>query len=284
MNGSGKKQKPMDKLNSSKKGTEASDKLNGSKKKQKPMDKLVRERPYRVSSYEADASGSLGIPGLFNYLQDAASAHATVLGFGKEDLERNNMFWVLSRILVHMEAIPGWEEEIIIKTWPRGLEGIFALRDFEVCGKNGEKYGAATSCWLMVNRESRRPLRPDRILEKMNGRFSENRALDRVPGKLQGIKDISYRSPLYTVKYSDLDVNMHVNNVHYIKWALDSYPLEYRLHNVFESAEINYLHESLPGDEIRVLAAQKEENVFDHSVIRDNDHSELCRLRIRWKR
>ncbi|MDZ7739553.1 MAG: thioesterase [Bacteroidales bacterium] len=248
------------------------------------MDKLVQEKSYRVSSYEADASGSLGIPGLFNYLQDTASAHASVLGFGKDDLERNNMFWVLSRILVKMDTIPGWEEEITIKTWPRGPEGIFAIRDFEVYAKDGKKYGAATSSWLMVGRESRRPLRPDRILKKMDGRFSEERALGRVPGKLPEIKDISYRSPSLTVKYSDLDVNMHVNNVHYIRWALDSYPLEYRLNNVFESAEINYLHESLPGDEIRILAAQKEENIFDHSVIRDNDHSELCRLRIRWKR
>ncbi len=273
----------MDKLNSSKKETKASDKLNGSKKNQNPMDKLVQEKSYRVSSYEADASGSLGIPGLFNYLQDSAASHASVLGFGKEDLEINNMFWVLSRILVKMDTIPGWEDEIRITTWPRGLEGIFAIRDFKVCGKNGKSYGAATSCWLMLDRESRRPLRPDRILEKMDGRFSENRALDRVPVKLPGIKNISYRSPLFTVKYSDLDVNMHVNNVHYIKWALDSYPLEYRLNNVFESAEINYLHESLPGDEIKVLAAQKEENIFDHSVTRENDHTELCRLRVKWK-
>lgn len=248
------------------------------------MDKLIHETAYRVSSYETDASGRLSTPGLFNYLQDAASAHATVLGFGRDELEKKNMFWVLSRIMVQMDTIPGWEEEIVIKTWPRGAGGIFALRDFIVYGKNGNKYGAATSCWLMVDRESRRPLRTGRMMEKLEGRLSENKALDRAPRKLPEMKDISYRSPLFTVKYSDLDINMHVNNVHYIRWALDSYPLEYRLHNVFESAEINYLHESLPGDEIRVLAAQQEENIFDHSLTRENDHRELCRLRVRWKR
>jgi len=247
------------------------------------MDKQVFEKSFRINTYEADASGRLSIPALFNYLQDTAAHHAAVLGFGKENLEENDLFWVLSRILVKMDIIPDWEEKILIKTWPRSINGIFALRDFEIYGINGEKYGGASSCWLMLNNENRKPVRPGKMLERFEGRMHEGQALVRDPGKLPAIKKVSYTSPAFHVKYSDLDINMHANNVQYIKWALDTYPLGHRLGSVFESAEINYLAESLPGDEIAVKTMETGDNIFEHSLVRQNDGKELCRLRVGWK-
>ncbi len=247
------------------------------------MNNLVYEKPYRVNTYEADVSGRLSITSLFNYLQDAAARHATVLNFGKEHLEQNNMFWVLSRILVIMDNMPGWEEEIIIRTWPRGVDKLFALRDFEVLGNNGRKYGGATSCWLMVNRENRWPVRPDKLLEELKGNMHNKSSLERYPSKLTATGISSYTSQVFPVRYSDLDINMHVNNVQYIKWAIDTYPLDFILGNKFESAEVNYLSESVPGDEITVRASETGEKIFDHSIIRKNDNKELCRLKISWK-
>lgn len=247
------------------------------------MNNLVFENPYRVNTYEADASGRLSIPGLFNYLQDAAARHASMLKFGKEQLDEGNMFWVLSRILVRMDDLPDWEENIIIKTWPRGVDKLFALRDFEILARNGKKYGGATSCWIIVNRENRRPVRPAGLLEELKGNIPEKSSLERYPSKLHETVNTTYASKEFPVRYSDLDINMHVNNVQYIKWIIDSYPLDFILGNRFESAEINYISESVPGDEITLLATETEENIFDHSILRRNDNKELCRLKISWK-
>ncbi|MBN1388046.1 MAG: hypothetical protein JW965_06330 [Bacteroidales bacterium] len=246
------------------------------------MNNLVYDRTYRVNTYEADASGRLSIPGLFNYLQDAAARHATVLKFGKEHLEKENRFWVLSRILVKMDTMPEWEKETIIRTWPRGVDKLFALRDFEVLGSNGKKYGGATSCWLMVNRKNRRPVRPDSLLEKLNMEMKKESSLERYPSKLPGLVNASYKSQVIPVRYSDLDINMHVNNVQYVKWAIDTYALDFILGNKFNSAEVNYLLESVPGDEITVHASELENNTFEHSVVRINDGRDLCRLKISW--
>ena len=87
---------------------------------------------------------------------------------------------------------------------------------------------------------------------------------------------------LLTVPFVLRYINMHVNNVQYIKWIIDSYPLDFILGNRFESAEINYISESVPGDEITLLASETEDNIFDHSILRRNDDKELCRLKISW--
>lgn len=246
------------------------------------MNNLVYERPYRVNTYEADASGRLGIPGLFHYLQDAAALHATALRFGREHLEQEDRFWVLSRMLVKMDTIPEWEEEIIIRTWPSGVDKLFALRDFEVLGSNGKKYGGATSCWLMVNRKNRRPARPDNLLENLNIEMKRGSSLERYPSKLPELENASYISQTFPVRYSDLDINMHVNNVQYIKWVIDTYPLNFILGHKFKSAEVNYLSESVPGDEISVQVSESENKSFEHSIRRINDDRELCRLKLTW--
>jgi acyl-CoA thioesterase FadM len=51
------------------------------------------------------------------------------------------------------------------------------------------------------------------------------------------------------------------------------------------SAEINYLAESMFGDDIvvRTLKNGTDNNFFNHSIIRINDNKELCRIRLEWK-
>jgi acyl-ACP thioesterase len=92
------------------------------------MDLLQFEKEYRVHVYETRPDGKLNLYSLFNYMQDIASVHAVKLGFGRDDLLRNNRFWVLSRIYAVIEEWPVWEDSIIVKTWPNGTEILFAMR------------------------------------------------------------------------------------------------------------------------------------------------------------
>ena len=55
-----------------------------------------------------------------------------------------------------------------------------------------------------------------------------------------------------TVRYSDIDINGHLNNVKYLDFIMDSFSLEeHRSLNV-KSIEISYSNESLPGDTITI--------------------------------
>ena len=47
----------------------------------------------------------LNLYSLFNYLQDIASDHAVKLGFGRDDLMRENRFWVLSRMYAEIDRM-----------------------------------------------------------------------------------------------------------------------------------------------------------------------------------
>jgi medium-chain acyl-[acyl-carrier-protein] hydrolase len=89
---------------------------------------------------------------------------------------------------------------------------------------------------------------------------------------------------LFRVKISDLDVNLHTNNVRYLQWINDTYDLDFVMKNVPQSAEINYLSESLFNEEIFIQTAAdiNNEGFYKHSVLRSADNKELCRIRLGW--
>jgi medium-chain acyl-[acyl-carrier-protein] hydrolase len=249
------------------------------------MELLQFEKEYRIHVYETGPDGKLNLYSLFNYMQDIASDHAIKLGFGRDDLMRDNRFWVLSRMYAEISVWPLWEESIIVKTWPNGTDRLFALRNYEVYYPNGRHIASATSSWLILDRTTKKVQRPDSILTQYNPNLNTDSSPVRYASKLEAVTDDGSISSGQKIKVSDLDVNLHTNNVRYLKWVCDTYDLDFVMKNVPQSAEINYLAESVYNEEIRIRTSKENESesFHNHSILRFIDNKELCRIRIGWK-
>ena len=245
---------------------------------------LQFEKEYRVHVYETDPDERVNLCSLFDYMQDIAAEHAIKLGFGRDDLLKRNHFWVLSRMYAEISNWPFRGETIIVKTWPAGTENVFAIRFFEIRFADGRDIAAASSSWLIIDRETKKIQRPDGLLSRYNSEAKPAAPSVRSASKLTEASGNGQQSGKFSVKLSDLDVNLHTNNVNYLRWVNNSYDLDFVMNHFPISAEINYLAESLLGEEITIRTSEEEENkgVFRHSVIRNNDNKELCRIRIEW--
>jgi medium-chain acyl-[acyl-carrier-protein] hydrolase len=249
------------------------------------MESLKFEKGYRVHVYETSPDGKLNLYSLFNYMQDIASDHAVKLGFGRDDLMRDNRFWVLSRMYAVIKEWPLWEDSIIIKTWPNGTDKLFALRNYEVCYPDGRHIASGSSSWLILDRNTKKIQRPDSILIHYNPNLHSENSPVRYASKLEPAVENESILSGYKIKVSDLDVNLHSNNVQYLKWVCDTYSLDFVMKNIPQSAEINYLAESVYNEEIIIRTSVDKVNgiYYNHSIIRTNDKKELCRIRIEWK-
>ncbi|MCX6321477.1 MAG: thioesterase [Bacteroidia bacterium] len=249
------------------------------------MELLQFEKEYRVHVYETGPDGKLNLYSLLNYLQDIASDHAVKLGFGRDDLMRDNRFWVLSRMYTVISEWPLWGDSIVVKTWPNGTDKLFALRNYEVKYPDGRRIASGTSSWLILDRITKKVQKPDSILSQYNPNLHSDNSPVRYASKLKTAAEDGRRSPGFRIKVSDLDVNLHTNNVRYLKWVSDTYDLDFVMKNVPQSAEINYLAESLFDEDIFIRTSAEKENgsFYDHSIFRTNDNKELCRIRIEWK-
>ncbi|MBI5008558.1 MAG: hypothetical protein HZB98_02675 [Bacteroidia bacterium] len=242
------------------------------------------EKEYRVNVYETDPDGMLSLAALFNYMQDIASDHAEKLGFGRDDLMKNNWFWALSRLYAEVEQWPRWKDTIILKTWPNGTDKLFALRNYEVRFSDGRLAARGTSSWLVLDYSTRRIQRPESALSHFRRNFESKESPLRYAIKLEPPDMESVQSESFRVKISDLDVNLHTNNVRYLHWINDTYNLDFIMKNSPKSVEINYLSESLFNEEIfiRTSTLINEGGYYNHAVFRKNDNKELCRVKILW--
>ncbi len=176
---------------------------------------------YRVRAYEIDLKGLARPLTILNYLQDAAGEHAARLGASVPVLLKKNLTWVLSRYHVHFHAFLPVHSTVRLKTWPSAREGRFALRDFELTDEAGRQVVTATSSWMLIDLEQRRPVRIDEHLPGLP--TVPRRMIDDSFTSLPVPESFDCELP-FRVRHSDLDINRHVNNTVYVDWALETLP------------------------------------------------------------
>ena len=234
----------------------------------------------RIRSYDVDATRRATSLSLCRYFLEAAWNHAEALGLGFSHLQSQGKFWVLARLRCEMLQYPTWGDRVILRTWPRGLKSVFALRDFELQDETGTRIAAGSSAWLVLDAVSKRPQRLHKLfpsLAALNGKA----ALGCDPEELGDNETWDNAGPI-TVRYTDIDVNNHVNSCRYVGWMLDAYPAAFHLQHWLRVLEVNYLGETLEGERLTVRTLRCDAAVYSHSLIKPSG-GEVCRARLEWK-
>jgi acyl-ACP thioesterase len=208
----------------------------------------VYESTQKICFNDVDLSGRITPFAVFNYFQDAAAAHAEIIGVGYKNMLANNSVWVLSRISVIIEKRPKIGDTVILRTWPRGSEKLFCIRDYDVKDSSGVLV-RARSAWIILDTEKRRPIRPDNL------KLPLNEGLDAILGSLPPLNTRSNLTQTAHRKaaYSDIDFNGHLNNARYIQWIQDIIPSAALADAEQIKIDINYLNEIKDGDNIELF-------------------------------
>jgi medium-chain acyl-[acyl-carrier-protein] hydrolase len=204
------------------------------------------EKEFEILSFQIDPNGRLRWASLADLLQEVAWKHADSRDFGQQLFEKGFM-WVLSRFHIKVLEMPSWGQHIKIKTAGRGINKLFALREFEVEDGEGKIIAKASSAWLLLDIKSKRPQRPGQVLP--SELFDDNPDNSLLPDKVYLEVEME-AGKSFSVNYSDLDMNNHVNNVSYIRW-IEDFCFENEIH--FNELLINYISEAIMGEEITVI-------------------------------
>lgn len=205
-----------------------------------------------VSCYEANSNHNLRPAALLDMMQEAAGRDASTLGFGYEEMISSNTAWVLSRLRVVFEKYPKWRDEIVLKTWHKGANRIFYLRDFLLETPQGERLASATTSWLIIDLSSRRMVRNNSLAENFDN-SAMGAAIEEPADKVTLPKEVALEQVhTHKVVWSDIDTNGHVNNVKYAVWALDVVDYDDAAKLPLKEILINFDSEVLPGQEVEL--------------------------------
>lgn len=211
-----------------------------------------------VPCYDTDASWRLKPASFMDLAQEAANLHATILGFGYDDLIGSRTAWVLSRMHIDFVDTPIWRDDITLQTWHKGLNRLFFLRDFLITDKTGKVKVRATTSWLVLNLDTRRIVRDPKLLDE--GTICSDNALETPADKVQMPKELTSELVMeHVVSYSDVDMNGHTNNAMYMHWAMDAVDYSVASSKPVKSVTINFNHETRQGETVALYRVSSEE-------------------------
>ncbi len=238
---------------------------------------------YRINIYECSVNGLLSVYGLLNFMQNSAATHADSLGFGKEHLNAANNFWALSRMLIRVHRVPANGETITVHTWPAGMDRILARRDFEIMDSQQQIIVSATTSWAVVDLKTRRPVNPADAVGKFS-QLDSPRSMQVNAGKVTGDSKDLFSTYEHITRPGELDVNHHINNANFVKWAIDSFPVSWISENVLDELEANYLSESVCDQHLTIKTYKPDDQgKFLTIITRQEDSREIFRVSTKWK-
>jgi len=234
---------------------------------------------YEVKVYESDNLERGGLVTLFNYFQNSAWSHYHRVDRVRGPFLTKNQIWAMTRVEIRLIRPAKWQEVVEVETWSRGLEKLMAFRDFIIRDAAAETIAAGTATWVVIDLESKRIQRLTKIADKWPSKpdvFSINKNAEKVDAPANP----EYGEP-FRVRYSDMDLNHHVNSSRYIQWMLDSFGREFLEEHEIKKAEINYMEEAMPGEEVFTGTARTSDAplVFLANMTRKGDNKEICRAR-----
>ncbi len=218
------------------------------------------EKEYEIHYYEVDYKKKVLVTSLMNYFSDICTMQSEALGLTIDYMKENNVSWVLYKWDINVKRYPTYGEKIKIKTIPNSFRRFYAYRKFEVRDSKGEMIIEAVSMWFLIDTEKRKSLKIPQDMYDAFGITEENNEKVDIK-KVKPPVEIDVTKDFY-VRYSDIDTNLHVNNVKYADWVIETVPMDVVRNYSIKNINITYERETTYGDTIKVLT----------KVLREEDH------------
>lgn len=235
---------------------------------------------FEIDAYLTDFRGKATLPMIGGFMLQAATKHAEERGFGYSAMTSQNRVWVLSRIAIEIFEYPKNDTVMVLNTWVANVNRLFTERHFSFEDSDGKAIGYAKSLWASIDLKTRKPTNvleleglSDYIVEKENP----------IEGmtKIPALKNDFVVASDFIVKYSDVDINKHLNSMKYIEHFVDVFDIEMFREKEISRIEINYVSEGRYGTKLDILKREESDGIFVLEM-KDGD-TNVCSTRITWQ-
>lgn len=234
-----------------------------------------------IDAYLTDFRGRATLSMIGGFMLQAATKHAEQRGFGYHDMTDQQRAWVLSRMAIEIDEYPMNDTIFIINTWVYDVNRLFTERHFSFEDENGKEIGSAKSIWASIDLATRRPTNVSEMEDLIAYVHKEKSAPIEGMKKIPALKDDFVKAAEFVVKYSDVDINKHLNSMKYIEHTVDVFDIRMYETREIGRFEINYINEGHYGTHIDIL--QREEDGGTFILEMKDGETSICSSRIIWK-
>ena len=206
------------------------------------MEKIYTKQ-MEIPNVAVDRFGRMKASWLLACVQEVAGEHSERLGAANGVYNGKQLFWAVTRHRVEISRLPGAKETITLKTWPCPTTRVAYPRATVACDEDGNELFRVMSLWVLMDVGSRAMILPGKSGVNVDGvtlgsEIAAPVSLAPIPGENREER---------RVRFTDLDVNGHMNNTQYLNWVDDLLPGTHHRDHPAREFTICYLSEALEG-------------------------------------
>lgn len=237
---------------------------------------------FPIDAYLTDFRARATLPMIGGFMLQAATKHAEERGFGYNEMTGNKRAWVLSRMAIEIYEYPQNDTVMTIKTWVADVNRLFTERYFAFENDEGKNLGYAKTVWASIDLATRRPTNVNDLEKLVSYIYKEGECPIEGLKKIPALKDNYEVVSEFDVKYSDIDINKHLNSMKYIEHMVDVFDINMYEQKEIKRFEINYVNEGRYGAQLEIIK-REEESGSVYILEMKYGETTICSSRMIWK-
>ncbi len=208
------------------------------------------QKKYLIGSNDVDQFLELKLPSFFKMMQEIATEHAERLDIGKANTLDKGLFWVITRIELEIIKPPRYLQNVVLTTYPGDDLRFVFPRYFLLEDESGSPLIKASSTWMVLNKQTHNV-----SLNPFNGfKAPVEHQEGELPLPKKVVQGESTLVETRKVRYSDIDLNGHLNNTKYIDYIIDLHDSDFYKKNRIKHFLINYEKELMDNDILNLFS------------------------------
>ncbi len=241
----------------------------------------------QLRRYDCDVTNRLTLTNLIHYLIEVSNGQVNELNekAGSDPITEAGYAWVIIQYAFEIKRMPQYGERIRIETSYENFTKIFTYRLFDVYDENDNHLIAAKSMWLMIDIADRKMVRiTSDLVQNFVGIQEERRLKRTAQPRFEETEQTMTES--FKVRYSDIDINEHVNNSNYFEWMQEPLGADFLLNHEPASINIKYEKEVFYGTTIDsiVYIDESEDEIVTMHEIRTGEKTVNAVAEFSWKK
>ncbi len=219
------------------------------------------KKSYEINGSDVDYAKRYTLCALLRHFHDVVDFHALELKVDAGTVyEKYGAYWIISHIRVDMDGAAKWHDVVEVDTYPLA-PGVVRMEREAVITVGGAPLARLSSEWVLLDKATGRPRRPLQTGYPADLKHREGRAAGEYTRFSPEYAESDFLYD-YTVKVSDLDMNVHMNNNAYVRLACDAFTSKELDEKRIKSFEIAFKAQSYEGEKLKLYRTAAGENKY----------------------
>lgn len=212
-----------------------------------------------VLNADADFRSLLKPSALLRYVEQVSADHARTFGMTDQFFKDHGVAFLVGKQALKFDRVPQRAEKLTLLTRAEASRRGSVKRITTVTDAEGKQVAMVDCRWIVVSLAENRILRePGWTVEG----FWNETVEGELPLQLHKCREGLASAGEWTVRYSQCDLNGHLNNAFYLDLVCDALPLDVVRKGPVTFASINYHREVPMGETVEVFYAPSAEGWY----------------------